>query len=90
MDSFNRTRYLPGPSHRRARGGNVQTDLLEARREFEGEGSVVEVRWHGRVVRSSGGHSPYPLVGKFPTDYIFCASGEVVDMVEAFEEPTTG
>jgi hypothetical protein len=30
------------------------------------------------------------VVGKFPTDYIFRASGEVVDLVEAFEEPTTG
>jgi hypothetical protein len=30
------------------------------------------------------------VVGKFPTDYIFGTSGEVVDLIEAFEEPTTG
>jgi hypothetical protein len=27
-------------------------------------------------------------MGEFPADHIFRASGEVVDMVEAFEEPS--
>jgi hypothetical protein len=63
---------------------------MEARCEFEVEGGAVEVRWHGWVVRSSGGRSPSRVVGKFPTDYIFSASGEVIDLVEPFEEPTTG
>jgi hypothetical protein len=30
------------------------------------------------------------VVGKLPTEYIFSASGKVVDVVDAFEEPTTG
>jgi hypothetical protein len=63
---------------------------MEAPCEFEGKGGVVEVRWHGRAVRASGGRSPSRVVGKFPTDYIFSTSGDLIDLVEAFEEPTTG
>jgi hypothetical protein len=63
---------------------------MEARREFEGKGSAVEVWWHGRVFHSIGVRSPSRMVGKFPAYYIFSTSDEVVDLVEAFEEPTTG
>jgi hypothetical protein len=39
------------------------------------------------VVRSSCGRSPSRVMGEFPADYILRASCEVVDVVEAFEEP---
>jgi hypothetical protein len=42
------------------------------------------------VVCASGARCPARLVDEFTADYIFNASGEVVDMVEAFEQPTTG
>jgi hypothetical protein len=44
---------------------------------------------HGRVLRSSGGGSPWRVVCEFPADCIFSACCEVVELVEALEEPAT-
>jgi hypothetical protein len=49
---------------------------------------VVKVRWHGRRFRSTCGRNPSRVMGDFSADYIFRASCEVVDLVEAFEEPS--
>jgi hypothetical protein len=77
--------YLPLCMRWECRDGPPRSPM-----RVRGEGGVVEVLWHGRVFSSSGVRSPSRVVGKFPTDYIFSASGEVVDMVEAFEEARRG
>jgi hypothetical protein len=53
----------------------------------QGERGVVKVWWHGRVVRSSCGRSPSRVMGVFPADFTFKASGEVVGLLETFKEP---
>jgi hypothetical protein len=42
------------------------------------------------VVSAGGVRSPSRVVGEFSSDYIFDTVGEVVEAVEAFEEPTAG
>jgi hypothetical protein len=42
------------------------------------------------VLGASGVRCPSRVMGKFPADYIFYSSGEVVDPVKAFEKPASG
>jgi hypothetical protein len=42
------------------------------------------------VVSAGGMRLPLRVVGEFPSDYIFDAVCEVVEVVKAFEEPTAG
>ena len=47
-------------------------------------------RWSYRVVCASGARCQARLVAELAADYIFNASGEVVELVEAFEQLATG
>jgi hypothetical protein len=50
---------------------------------------VIVVRGYGRVHRPSGEGTPSRVVCDFSAYYIFRAGREVVELVEALEEPAT-
>jgi hypothetical protein len=55
----------------------------------QGGGGVIVVRGYVRVHRPSGGGNPSRVVCDFSVYHIFRAGREVVEFVEALEEPPT-
>jgi hypothetical protein len=69
---------------------NVQSYLIKARYEVVGQGAGVVTRSCGWMWSSGGARCPARVVDELTAYCIFYAEREVVDLVDAFEEPATG
>jgi hypothetical protein len=77
-------------ANRYARGGEIESNLLKARREVDRQGGGVGGCRGCRMVGAGGVRSPSRAMDDFSADYIFYPGGKVVELVNAFEQPSAG